>query len=73
MPPDTSRAQMAPGAKTVGSKPTRPSDVVAWMADHQVVTVNVAGNRESKNPGLGARVEAFLARVFTACGDAGPP
>jgi hypothetical protein len=45
---------------------TRPSDVVAWMAAHEVATLNVAGNRESKNPGLGTRVEAFLARVLDA-------
>jgi hypothetical protein len=26
--------------------------------------LNVAGNRESAAPGIGARVEAFLGRVF---------
>jgi hypothetical protein len=31
---------------------TKPSDVVDWMATHHVEVLNVAGNRESKNPGL---------------------
>jgi len=29
-----------------------------------VKTLNVAGNRESSNPGIGDRVERFLAAVF---------
>jgi hypothetical protein len=29
-----------------------------------VRVLNVAGNRESVNPGIGDRVKAFLARVF---------
>jgi|LNFM01.1.fsa_nt_gb hypothetical protein len=44
---------------------TRPSEVRAWLEAHQVETLNVAGNRESKNPGLGERVETFLARLFS--------
>ena len=47
---------------------TRPSDILAWLNAHQVETMNVAGNRESKNPGLGERVEAFLGRVFDQAG-----
>jgi hypothetical protein len=43
---------------------TRPSHVIEWMTTHRVSVLNVAGNRESKNPGLGERVEAFLSRVF---------
>lgn len=43
---------------------TRPGDVRAWLEAHQVEVLNVAGNRESSNPGLGAKVEAFLGRVF---------
>ena len=43
---------------------TRPSDVRDWIEAHQVETLNVAGNRESKSQGLGERVEVFLARVF---------
>jgi len=29
-----------------------------------IATLNVAGNKESTTRGIGARVEAFLARVF---------
>jgi hypothetical protein len=44
--------------------PTRPSDVVAWLQQHNIKDLNVAGNRESEAPGIGARVEVFLGRVF---------
>jgi hypothetical protein len=44
---------------------TRPSVVRDWIATHRVRTLNIAGNRESPSPGIGARVEAFLAEVFT--------
>ena len=47
---------------------TRPSDIVAWLEAHQVETLNVAGNRESKNPGLGQRVEAYLSRGLPSPG-----
>ena len=43
---------------------TRPSDVVGWIEKTGVRVLNVAGNRESKAPGIGARVERFLAEVF---------
>lgn len=33
-----------------------------WITDGCVV--NVAGNRESKSPGIGARAEAFLVELF---------
>jgi hypothetical protein len=39
---------------------TRPSDVRAWIEQLQVEVLNVAGNRELKNPGLGQEVETFL-------------
>jgi hypothetical protein len=40
-------------------------DVVAWLRNHpQIQVLNVAGNRESKNPGIGERVERFLIAVF---------
>jgi hypothetical protein len=44
----------------------RPSDVVDWVSAHGIRVLNIAGNRESKNPGLGERVERFFAQVFTA-------
>lgn len=33
-----------------------------WIRDHtpKIATLNIAGNRESKSPGIGARVEAIL-------------
>jgi hypothetical protein len=43
---------------------TRPSEVVAWIAENGVRVLNVAGNRESLSPGIGDRVERFMARVF---------
>jgi hypothetical protein len=47
---------------------TKPSDVCDWIQTHGVRVLNCAGNRESKSPGLGARVEAFLVRVFRRLG-----
>ena len=53
----------------------RPSAVVAWLrARPHVRTVNVAGNRESTSPGIGARVERFMADVFRQLGhEPAPP
>lgn len=50
---------------------TRPSDVAAWIAANDIKVLNVAGNRESKAPGIGARVERFLADVFRRLAEAG--
>lgn len=40
------------------------SFVVDFLRKHNVETLNVAGNRESKSPGIGEHVEAFLDEVF---------
>jgi hypothetical protein len=41
------------------------SDVVSWLRRNpQINRLNIAGNRESKNPGIGERVEKFLMAVF---------
>lgn len=45
---------------------TRPSDVLAWFLANAIQTLNVAGNRECTNPGLGSRAEAFLRLVFSS-------
>lgn len=45
---------------------TTPGDVITWMVANNVHTLNIAGNRESKAPGIGNSVERFLHRVF-AC------
>jgi hypothetical protein len=43
----------------------RPSQVVEWLRRNSwIKTLNVAGNPESKFPGIGDRVERFLAEVF---------
>jgi Circularly permutated YpsA SLOG family len=42
-----------------------PSDAVQWLRNHsQIQVLNIVGNRESKNPGIGERVERFLTVVF---------
>jgi hypothetical protein len=43
---------------------TPPSDVAAWIVAEELRVLNVAGNRESKAPGIGARAERFLIAVF---------
>lgn len=45
---------------------TTPRHVRGWLAIHGIRTLNVAGNRESTTPGIGARAEAFLLRVLRA-------
>jgi hypothetical protein len=40
------------------------SHVVLWITDENIRILNVAGNRESLEPGIGTHVEAFLMRVF---------
>jgi hypothetical protein len=44
--------------------PKRPSDVAEWIISLKVHRLTVAGNRESKWPGIGLRTEGFLARLF---------
>lgn len=44
--------------------PRRPAAVRGWFADRNWRRINVAGNRESRAPGIGAWVEAYLAEVF---------
>jgi hypothetical protein len=35
-----------------------------WMVDNRVKVLNVAGPRESQNPGIAAKSEAFLKKLF---------
>ena len=58
----TLRACQALGRPVLIVQPgiTRPSDLVAWIVAGYFEVVNVAGNRESTAPGIGARVERFL-------------
>ena len=48
---------------------TRPSELAGWIVRHFVGVLNVAGNRESTEPGIGARVERFLVRALRRMAD----
>jgi hypothetical protein len=43
---------------------TRPTDVAGWIEAEEVRVLNVAGNWESTEPGIGDRVERFLMALF---------
>ena len=45
-----------------------PSHVATWIAENEIRTLNVAGNRESDESGIGDRVERFLAQVLQLLG-----
>jgi hypothetical protein len=73
----TSGAQATVGACQRFGKPClpidpgaafEPSHVAAWVAENRVKTLNVAGNRESDEPGIGDRVERFLGQVLQQLG-----
>jgi hypothetical protein len=50
----------------------RTSDAAGWLATQpQVSALNIAGNRESKAPGIGDRVERFLVELFHQLGQRG--
>jgi hypothetical protein len=49
-------------------EPNRPQAVRDWLALRNPKTINIAGNRESKAPGIGAWVEAYLCEVFRLMG-----
>jgi len=41
-----------------------PADVRAWLAQHHIRALNVAGPRESKSPGIYREALPFLQRLF---------
>jgi hypothetical protein len=41
-----------------------PSHVASWIVENRIKTLNVAGNREGEEPGIGGRVERFLSDVL---------
>jgi len=43
---------------------TRPSELTTWLVAGYFEIVNIAGNRESTQPGIGERVERFLVAAF---------
>jgi hypothetical protein len=45
-----------------------PTWVVLWIEGRGIETLNVAGPRESRAPGIGAWVEAYLVEVFRLLG-----
>ena len=49
-----------------------PSHVATWILENAVKTLNVAGNREFEEPGIGDRVERFLIDVLGELGHARP-
>lgn len=50
------------------SLPRRAESIKAWLDERNVRVINVAGNRESTTPGIGAWVEAYLCEMFAAMG-----
>lgn len=45
---------------------TPPGKLAGWLEVFQIAALVVSGDRESQNPGVGAIVEAFLARTLVA-------
>jgi hypothetical protein len=48
-----------------------PSHVATWILENRIKTLNVAGNREGDEPGIGERVERFLGQVLQLLGHQG--
>jgi Circularly permutated YpsA SLOG family len=46
----------------------QPSHVATWIAENKIRTLNVAGNREGEEAGIGDWVEAFLGQVLQQLG-----
>jgi Circularly permutated YpsA SLOG family len=46
----------------------QPSHVAAWILEMKIRTLNVAGNSEGEESGIGDRVESFLGEVFQQLG-----
>lgn len=47
-----------------GCHSSPPLSVAEWIAWHDLAIVNVAGNRESSAPGIGAWAEVYLTEIF---------
>lgn len=54
-----------PHMLVIPGRDTKPSDVAEWITRGGFKRINCAGNRESKAPGIGAKVERFMAEVFS--------
>jgi hypothetical protein len=73
----TSGAQATVGAGRKFRKPlmlvypaasVEPAHVISWIVTNKIGVLNVAGNRESDEPGIGGAVEAFLNRILGQLG-----
>jgi hypothetical protein len=73
----TSGAQATVGACHKFGKPCmpvypgasfEPSHVATWIAENKIRILNVAGNREGDESGIGDRVERFLGQVLQQLG-----
>jgi hypothetical protein len=51
----------------------QPPHVATWITQNTIRVLNVAGNREAVEPGIGATVEQFLRAVLTQLGHAATP
>jgi hypothetical protein len=47
-----------------------PAHAAEWIKEHNIRMLNVAGNREQDEPGIGGRVEQFLSHVLRLLGHA---
>ncbi len=45
---------------------TTPDDVTDWIPANRICVLNIAGNRESKSPGIAERVGDFLATALSS-------
>lgn len=45
-----------------------PDHITAWIVENQIQTLNVAGNREDAEPGIGDRVHLLLLQVLQQLG-----
>jgi hypothetical protein len=50
----------------------QPSHVATWITENRIRTLNVAGNREGEEAGIGARVEQFLGQGLGILGHTPP-
>jgi hypothetical protein len=46
----------------------QPAHVATWIVENRVRTLNVAGNRETDEPGIGDRAERFLGQILQQLG-----
>ncbi len=54
-------------------KPVFPEDVAAWLEERRINVLNVAGPRESSQPGIYLDATAFLQRLFGCLGARNSP